>query len=181
MKKIIYILLVLIPIIAGIYYYYNFIETVTSYIRIEYTPPVEDPFFETKGELAKMVSNRYSEPSVKFSFVNFENDSVAYANTYANCKSEKKFITDQLSKIKYPETKSLDETQKAVEIMKYQAQFQAYNELLHRQTIILSFAHVRSLDYKKFLNDIIKIGFDKNKIDEYMNKEKVTFKWIDVY
>lgn len=176
------IIVVLLCMISGAWYYkYNYMDTVTSYIKVEYTPPTENPFYDTYDDLRKMVSDRYSKPSVKFSFVSFENDSVAYSYTYNQCVDSHKHFTETMANLSPNITPDMDETKVQTERMLYEAQMQAYLELLNTHTTIISFTHIRKYDKEKFLKDIIGIGFNKEKIDKYIKENKMSFKWIDVY
>ncbi len=184
-KKSIYILVIVLVasglIGAGWYYKYNYIDTVTSYIRINYIPPTEKVFYDSYDDISKMVSDKYSKPSVEFSFVYYENDSIAYATTRKQCEHLHNGIQKDIQKLHPNFTPDMDDMKRLMEVKKYEAKVQAYTELLNQHTILLSFTHPRSFDNKKFLKDMKSIGFDKNKIDSYIKKNNISFKWIDVY
>lgn len=187
-KKTAYIIIavLLTSSVIGAYLYYrnykyNYIDTVTSYIKIEYTQPVEDPFYDTYSGLEKATRDRYSDPKIEFSYVKFDNDSVAVAETYKNCKHFYDGITDELIKLEPEYTPNMSEVKREIETRKYQVKTMALSELLNKCTYLISFTHIRKFDKKKFLKDVIEIGLNKEKLDEYMKKNKISFKWYDVF
>lgn len=184
-KKNIYILIVLLVLIcliaAGWYYKHNYIDTVTSYIKINYIPPTEKIFSDSYDDLSNRGADKYSKPNVEFSFVYYENDSIAYASTRSQCEYLHNGIQEDIKKLHPNFTPSMNDMERYLETRKYEAKVQAYTELLNQHTILLSFTHPRSFDKKKFLQDMKSIGFDKEKIDSYIKKNNISFKWIDVY
>lgn len=188
MKNKIIIILIALCSSAGIggYLYYrnykhNYIDTVTSYIKIEYTGPVEDPFYDTYGAFEMSTRERFSKPKFEFSFANFENDSIAVESTYQECKRLYDGVLEKKSKLEPEYTPQMSDIKREVETSKYQAKYNALNELLHQCTYLISFTHARKFDKKNMLKDLIKIGFDKEKLDKYMKKNKMSFKWYNVF
>lgn len=145
-------------------------ETVTSYLKMEYSLPVVRDY-----------DGSYSDPKFESHIVKFDNDSIAYSKTYNDCISMHDKLVNGMAKLTPTLTDDMSEVEKNVEIKKCQIQLDVYNQLLNTHTVLLKFTHSKDLDTKQLVNDIKRIGFDKNKIDGYMKQNNISFKWIDVY
>lgn len=153
MKKKIFIALtivILLCVLAGgyNYYRYNYIDLVTDYYGITYTPPVEryTNFFG---------SVEYSEPQVEVeNLPQYDNDSSAVSVKKKEFYERKKYQLAEYVKEEKLAPRSQDEK------LEHAPKLQALREMLQEQYIVVSFTHHRNYDAKDFLKFLRKNGIN---------------------
>ncbi|MCH4183622.1 MAG: hypothetical protein LKF48_10755 [Prevotella sp.] len=165
MKKIYWIILVTVALcVMGVFWYYktNYIDTITEYYKLTYTPPME-----------KDVSwglNDTTEPKFKLERIaNYKNDSIAVVVETKREKADQKFYYQELKKCIATKSRKdiTGQLEKTIEI-------EVYKELINSQVTIFCFTHRQGYDSKNILvytksykGDILQLKrfCDKNKIE----------------
>lgn len=172
MKKKIFIALtvvILICVLAGGYNYrYNYIDLVTDYYGITYTPPVEryTNFFG---------SVEYSEPKVEVeNLPQYDNDSSAVSVKKKEFYERKKYLLAEYVKEEKVAPRSQDEK------LEHAPKLQALREMLQEQYIVVSFTHNRNYDAKNFLKFLRKNGVNWTKMKEYCDKNDLSARYYAI-
>jgi hypothetical protein len=165
-KKILFIILLAVValIVAGsIYYKMNYIDTVSEYYKLEYTPSVE-----------KEVSfgfDNYTEPKIEISRIqNYSNDSIAVVTETIEEHSSQKLLKDELNKTMATKNRG-DDIDKIDNI----AKIEALREMMVRQITILRFTHRAGYDANEIFKFIRKYNGNPDKLNKYCKENKISY------
>ncbi len=165
---------IIIPIIIAIvviafgsirYYNYNYVETVTDYARITYTPPHKQWINGAVG---------YTEPKTEIEYLgDYTSDSAAISFEQDHRTRSYNRTLNELDKISKQTPKD--------DIAKFVRETQIYTltGLLNVQSIVVSVTHTRNFDQSK-INELVKIWNDPTKVEEFNNKYKLSVKLYPV-
>lgn len=171
-KKFLYIILpiVLLCIVAFGYKFYC-CDTVTDYLQVTYYPRMVKLYSVNWG-----YGREYDDPEVKVSIKKYENDSIAFSTEYDKAseyyESIKEFGEDDF--LKFVNDDMSPNSQHYSEAM-------FYNKEIQKEIFLIKFEHTRMFDVKTLLADIKKIGIDSFKLEEYMKKNKIIYKFTPVW
>lgn|SRR5574344_2996500 len=156
------IILVLI-IVGGLYYKFNYIDTVTEYYRIVYYPPI--------NESADFSSVSYTEPKTDIKKINpYLNDSMAVLSEVNGEKNYQRLYKKEYTKCcKYVKGKDFN---KDIEMT---AKKQAVEEELNRKIILLRFTHRAGYDSDESFKFIKKHFFDEQKLKDFCDENKISY------
>lgn len=173
MKKKIFIALTVVILICALaggynYYRYNYIDLVTDYYGITYTPPVEryTNFFG---------SVEYSEPKVEVeNLPQYDNDSSAVSVKKKGFYERKKYLLAEYVKEEKVAPRPQDEK------FEHAPKLQALREMLQEQYIVVSFTHHRNYDAKDFLRFLRKNGINWTNMKEYCDKNDLSARYYAI-
>jgi hypothetical protein len=174
MKKKIFIALTIVILICALiggynYYRYNYVELVTDYYGITYTPPV-------KRNINFFGSVEYSEPKVDVeNLPQYYNDSSAVSDKRKEFYKRKKNFLSEYVKEEKVAPRSQDEK------LEHAPKLQALREMLQEQYIVVSFTHHRNYDAKDFLRFLRKNGINWTKMKEFCDKNDLSSKYYVIY
>lgn len=137
------------------YYYHNYVETVTEYILVKYTPPIEHDGYTSK---------EHSE----MAFVSYSDDSTAVKRERVLMADYHNGVLDEY--LKMPDTPPSDDQ---TAVMTWQAKRNAFEELLAEERILIRLTHVRSLEPKELLQLIKKHGMLSEPVDMFIQDNKI--------
>lgn len=173
MKKKIFIAVIIVIVVCAFvggyhHYRYNYVELVTDYYGITYTPPVE-------RNISFFGFVEYSEPKVEVeNLPQYCNDSSAVNNKQKEFYERKKNLLSEFAK----EEKIVPRTQD--EKLEHAPKLQALREMLQEQYIVVSFTHHRNYDAKDFLKFLRKNGINWTKMKEYCDKNDLSARYYAI-
>ena len=162
-KILIPIIIALIAAIGGgiYYYYYNYVETVTHYYLIRYTPAqiFNSPY-----------GNSTIKPEVEISGLpEFISDSAAVANVIKDKERDLAWCEKELENVtKQNPTDNIKQIERNGKIT-------ALKRVLEEQWTTVSVTHTRNFDQSK-INELVEIWNDPTKVEEFNNKYKLSVK-----
>lgn len=153
------------------YYQYNYVELVTDYYEVTYTPPLEkDNYY---GAL------QYSDPKFNIKKLGaYSSDSTALAERIRAYKEHHDFYLETYykSSAKHPKT----EADRMYQQTEMKAALNLLNENEESLVTLVSFTHHRSYKTENILPLIKKYGMDFKKIIDYCNKNDLRASYYQV-
>ncbi len=150
---------------CGWWYHHNYVEVVTDYYLIRYTPPVE-------REYSYDYLNTYSDPKTEIEKLQeYENEDVAIRRERDEFEDFKNRLIEQIEKFgKEVEQK---DTRDPNERMKVEAQLQAYRELLAEERFLMTISHIRKFNEEDVLQFIKDYGLNCEEAQKFMKENKI--------
>lgn len=171
-KKFLYVTLpIVILCIFAFGYKYYYCDIVTEYFQVTYYPQMVKLYSINWG-----YGREYSDPEVKVSIKNYENDSIAFSTEYNEAteyyESIKEFDEDKFLKFVNDDMNPNSE---------HYAEAMFYNKEIQKEIFLIKFEHTRMFDVKTLMADIQKIGIDPSELEDYMTKNQIKYEFTPVW
>lgn len=149
------------------YYYYNFIETVTQYHKIIFTP--------SRKEISIFGEKKYTEPKIEIKELGmYESDSAAVAYQQKDRENSIAYLRKILDEVNQKEPSD------AIDKLTKKAELSAIEEMLSEWWIIVRVTHTRNFDKEK-IKEVMKIWNDPEKIEEFNKEHKISVAIYPIY
>lgn len=174
-KKILITILIVILVGAAIggysYYKYNYIDEVTEYYYITYTPPIEKIEYTQQIKLPALMSafeqNELTDPEVEVGKLQqYANDSIAINDQTKKYQTLRKEDEKKLEYYLSLNPKPND----FAKLAEKEAEVEAFRKFLAQEHYIISFSHHRNYKPEQFFSFIKKNGINWQKMKEFCNK-----------
>lgn len=163
------IIFVIILIVGGVYYYYhNYVQVVTEYYRITYTPAQK-----ISGSFG---GYHYSNPKTEIDKLSFPSDSIAIEKENSEAKRSFKAYSS-----KFEEILRSPEPTDEIERITFSARVEAYKELLTMRYWLIISKHTRNFNAEDIFNFIKQKGFNKKELERYAENNKINVQIIPLH